>query len=161
MRLSKLKSRRLLVRLLGRARKQGKSVVFTNGCFDLLHPGHVRLLNFAKRQGDLLVVGLNSDRSVRALKGIARPVQSEEDRAELLCALEAVDYVTLFGEKDPERLIRALRPDVLIKGADWKKGQVVGGSFVESCGGKVLAFPVVGGKSTTALIQKIRRLKRP
>ena len=161
MRVSKLKSRRLLLRLLGRARKRGKSIVFTNGCFDLLHPGHVRLLDFAKRQGDLLVVGLNSDRSVRTLKGLGRPVQSERDRAELLCALEAVDYVTFFGEKDPERLIRALRPDVLIKGADWKKGQVVGGSFVKSCGGKVLAFPVVSGKSTTALIQKIRRLKRP
>ena len=160
MRVSKLKSRRLLARLLERARKQGKSIVFTNGCFDLLHPGHIRLLNFAKKQGDLLVVALNSDRSVRALKGVAHPIQSEKDRAELICALEAVDYVTFFGEKDPGRLIRALRPDVLIKGADWKKEEVIGGPFVESYGGKVLAFPRVGGKSTTSLIQKIRRLKR-
>lgn len=160
MRVSKLKSRQHLVRLLGRARRKGKSVVFTNGCFDLLHPGHVRLLHFAKRKGDILVVGLNSDRSLRALKGMNRPIQSQDDRAELLGAMEPVDYVTIFGEKTPERLIRALHPDVLIKGADWKSQQVVGRSFVTSYGGKVLAFPIVGGKSTTALLRRIHRLKR-
>ena len=154
---SKLKSRQVLVRLLQKSKGQGKKIVFTNGCFDLLHPGHLRLLRFAKRRGDLLVVGLNSDRSVRALKGANRPLQSEKDRAELLSELEAVDYVTIFGEKDPERLIRALRPDVLVKGADWKKKAVIGRSFVLSYGGKVLSFPTVEGKSTTALIQKMCR----
>ena len=154
---SKLKSRQVLVRLLQKSKGQGKKIVFTNGCFDLLHPGHLRLLRFAKRRGDLLVVGLNSDRSVRALKGANRPLQSEKDRAELLSELEAVDYVTIFGEKDPERLIRTLRPDILVKGADWKKQAVVGGSFVHSYGGKVLSFPTVEGKSTTALIQKMCR----
>ena len=156
---SKLKSRETLVRLLRKSRRQRKRIVFTNGCFDLLHPGHVRLLRFAKRLGDLLIVGINSDRSVRTLKGSRRPIQSEKDRAELLSGLEAVDYVTIFKEKDPERLIRALRPDVLVKGADWKKKEVVGRSFVASYGGKVFAFPTVAGKSTTTLIQKIRRLK--
>ena len=154
---SKLKSRQVLVRLLQKSKGQGKRVVFTNGCFDLLHPGHVRLLRFAKRQGDLLIVGLNSDRSVRALKGAGRPLQSEKDRAELLSELEAVDYVTIFGEKDPERLIRTLRPDVLVKGADWKKKALIGRSFVLSYGGKVVSFPTVEGKSTTALIQKMCR----
>ena len=152
---SKLKGRQVLVRLLRSSRRKGKKIVFTNGCYDLLHPGHLRLLRFAKRQGDLLIVGLNSDRSVRALKGANRPIQSEKDRAELLSGLEAVDYVTIFGEKDPERLIRALRPDILIKGADWKGKEVVGAPFVRSYGGKVLSFPTVAGKSTTTLIQKI------
>ena len=157
---SKLKGRRTLARLLRKVRRRGETVVFTNGCFDLLHAGHVRLLSFAKRQGDLLVVGLNSDRSVRRIKGENRPLQPETDRAELLAGLEAVDYVTVFGERDPERLIRALRPDVLVKGAAWKKGDVVGGSFVRSYGGTLLSFPTVRGKSTTALIQKICRRKR-
>ena len=160
MRVSKLKNRRTLVRLLHRHRRNGRSVVFTNGCFDLLHPGHIRLLAFAKRQGDILVVGLNSDRSVRALKGPGRPIQRGNDRAELLSALPSVDYVTLFGEKTPERLIRALKPDVLVKGADWKKGKVVGSAFVRSTGGRVLSFPLLRGRSTSSLVGKIRKRHR-
>ena len=156
----KLKSRRSLIRLLKKDRRRGRKIVFTNGCFDLLHPGHLRLLRFAKKQGDLLVVGLNSDRSVRVLKGKSRPVQSQKDRAELLGGLEAVDYVTVFWEKTPQQLIYALRPDVLVKGADWKKKEVVGGSFVASYGGRVLSFPTVQGKSTTSLIRKMGRRKQ-
>ena len=155
MRVSKLKSRQALVRSLHKPRRKGRTLVFTNGCFDLLHPGHLHLLRFAKRQGDILVVGLNSDRSVRSLKGSSRPIQSEEERAQILSALEVVDYVTIFGERDPERLIRALRPDVLVKGAEWKKKGIVGSPFVTSYGGRVLTCPTLRGKSTSALLLKI------
>lgn len=140
------------LKALRTARLSGRRIVFTNGCFDILHVGHIRLLEKAKRLGDLLVVGLNSDASVRKLKGPHRPVNPEGARAEVLASLKVVDHVLLFSEETPEGLIRQIRPDVLIKGGDWKKREVVGRTFVESYGGKVTLFPVVKGYSTTGLL---------
>ena len=139
-----------------RARRQGARVVFTNGVFDLLHAGHALLLDRARRLGDLLVVGLNSDASVRRLKGPERPVVGQRDRARLLAALEAVDLVVVFGEDTPLRVIRALLPDVLVKGGDWKAGAIVGKDVVEGRGGRVVRVKVVTGLSTTALVRAIR-----
>jgi D-beta-D-heptose 7-phosphate kinase/D-beta-D-heptose 1-phosphate adenosyltransferase len=136
-------------------RRLGQRVVFTNGCFDVLHAGHVQYLQEARAQGDLLVIGLNSDASVRALKGHGRPVNIVEARALVLAALQAVDYVTVFDETTPLELIRALRPDVLVKGADYRKEQVVGADIVEGYGGRVYLAPVREGYSTTALLQKL------
>lgn len=138
-------------------RQRGETVVFTNGCFDLLHPGHVELLEKAKALGSLLVVGLNSDASVRALgKGADRPLRTERDRARMLAALEAVDYVVLFDEPDPGRLIAQVAPDVLVKGADWAGRRVVGQEFVEARGGRVVLIDLVTGFSTTSEIERIR-----
>ena len=137
------------------AQRGGRVVVFTNGCFDLLHRGHLHLLREAKRLGDLLVVALNTDLSVRRLKGPERPILPETERAELIAALEMVDYVTLFSEPDPHALIKELRPDVLVKGGDWSEDKVVGGDFVEGYGGKVAVIPYLEGYSTTRMIKKI------
>jgi len=141
---------------LGRHRAMGHSIVFTNGCFDLIHPGHVTYMEFSGRQGDVLVVGLNSDRSVRANKGPTRPICNENERARVLAALEAVDYVILFDDDTPTRLIEAVRPDVLVKGEDWRFKGVVGREFVESYGGKVVLAPLVKGVSTTDIVGRIR-----
>lgn len=138
----------------------GKRIVFTNGCFDLLHPGHTRYLAEARKQGDCLVVALNSDKSVRALKGPQRPVFPESERAEILAALEAVDYVTFFDEPTPRNLIAQILPDVLVKGADWGSDQIVGREEVEAAGGKVVSAPVVEGYSTTAIIEAILQATR-
>jgi D-glycero-beta-D-manno-heptose 1-phosphate adenylyltransferase len=135
-----------------------KKVVFTNGCFDILHTGHVTYLEKAKRLGDVLVIGLNSDASVRRLKGAGRPVNSEKDRAKVLGALRCVDRVVVFREDTPEKLIRKVRPDVLVKGGDWKRKDVVGADFVESYGGKFRSIPYVKGFSTTGVLAKIRKL---
>ncbi|MEN0057678.1 MAG: D-glycero-beta-D-manno-heptose 1-phosphate adenylyltransferase [Bdellovibrio sp.] len=135
-------------------RKQGKKIVFTNGCFDLLHVGHIRYLQEARAQGDILVVGVNADASVRRLKGPTRPVQIEADRAEILAALKAVDFTVIFTEDTPENLIHKIRPDILVKGGDWKIDQIVGAPFVQSYGGQVLSLQFVNGKSTTRLIEK-------
>ena len=143
-----------LLKKIRSARRRGKRVVFTNGCFDLLHMGHTRLLEKARSLGDLLVVGLNSDTSIRRLKGLHRPINPEKARAEVLSALCAVDFVVIFSEETPERLIHQIRPDVLVKGGDWKKGAVVGREFVASYGGRVYLFPVVRGYSTTKLVNK-------
>jgi D-beta-D-heptose 7-phosphate kinase/D-beta-D-heptose 1-phosphate adenosyltransferase len=134
-----------------------RAVVFTNGCFDLLHPGHVRLLEAARAEGDLLIVGLNSDASVRRLKGPARPVVAEAERAEALRALEAVDHVVVYGEDTPRETIAALRPDVLVKGADWAPDAIVGRAEVEEAGGRVVRVDLVPGRSTTLLLDQIRR----
>jgi D-beta-D-heptose 7-phosphate kinase/D-beta-D-heptose 1-phosphate adenosyltransferase len=131
-------------------------VAFTNGCFDVLHAGHVQYLQEARAQADLLVVGLNSDASVRALKGHGRPVNGIEARALVLAALQAVDYVTVFDEATPLELIRTLRPDVLVKGADYRKEQVVGAEVVEGYGGRVYLAPLREGYSTTALLQRLQ-----
>jgi D-glycero-beta-D-manno-heptose 1-phosphate adenylyltransferase len=139
---------------LTRAR-QNKKVIFTNGCFDLLHVGHVRYLKEAKSLGQILVLGLNSDASVRKLKGENRPLQNEQDRSEILAALECVDYVVIFSEDTPERLIQSVRPDVLVKGGDWKVENIVGGSFVQSYGGAVKSLPFVQGRSTSKIVEKI------
>jgi len=143
-------------------RQRGETVVFTNGCFDLLHPGHVELLEKAKRLGSLLVVGLNSDASVRRLaKGPDRPLRNQRDRARLLAALQAVDYVVVFDEPDPGRLIEQLAPDVLVKGADWADKRVIGREFVEARGGRVVLIELTEGYSTTAELERIRAGGRP
>jgi D-beta-D-heptose 7-phosphate kinase/D-beta-D-heptose 1-phosphate adenosyltransferase len=138
-------------------RAERKQVVFTNGCFDLLHPGHVALFEWARAEGDVLVVGLNSDRSVRALKGPGRPLVPEGERAEVLTALEAVDRVVLYDEETPLALVRALVPDVLVKGADWALDAIVGRDVVESAGGRVVRAELVPGRSTSGLVERIRR----
>lgn len=138
-----------------RAHQAGKKVVFTNGVFDLLHRGHVDYLAKAKSFGDLLVVGLNSDASVHHIKGPKRPIQSQADRAAILLALKAVDYVVMFSEDTPERLISIVRPDVLVKGADYKLDEIVGAKFVRSYGGKVKRVRLTGGRSTTEIIRKL------
>ena len=140
-----------------RAKARGQRVVFTNGCFDLLHAGHVTLLERAKRYGDLLVVGLNSDRSVRALKGPGRPVIPARDRARLLAALTPVDYVVIFNERTPQRVINRLVPDVLIKGADWAAGAIVGTEVVQHAGGRIVRLPLVKGYSTSKILGRIRK----
>ena len=136
-------------------KRAGKSIVFTNGCFDFLHVGHVRYLKAAKAQGDVLVVGLNSDGSVRKIKGPRRPVVPEDERAEILASLACVDFVTLFDEPDPAMLIRLLMPDVLVKGADWATEAIVGRDIVESAGGRVIRIPLTEGVSTSGMIEKI------
>jgi len=134
-----------------------KAVVFTNGCFDLLHLGHLELLEQARRAGDVLVVGINSDASVARLKGEGRPVIPEGERAETLLALEAVDRVTVYDEETPLEVIEALRPDVLVKGADWALDEIVGRDVVESAGGRVLRVELLGERSTSGLIEKIKQ----
>jgi D-beta-D-heptose 7-phosphate kinase/D-beta-D-heptose 1-phosphate adenosyltransferase len=135
----------------------GQRVVFTNGVFDLLHPGHARYLQQARALGDLLVVGINSDRSVRANKGPERPITPEAERAEVLAALACVDCVTVFDEETPYLIIQALQPDVLVKGADWAADSIVGRDIVEARGGKVVRMAVEQGHSTTSIVNKIRR----
>lgn len=135
--------------------RQSQKVVFTNGCFDILHVGHVRYLQAARKLGDCLVVGLNSDTSVRELKGPTRPIQNEQDRSEILAALECVGFVVLFSESTPLKLIEFVRPDVLVKGGDWSVDQIVGSSFVQSYGGLVQSLPFVAGRSSTDIIEKI------
>jgi rfaE bifunctional protein nucleotidyltransferase chain/domain len=135
-------------------RRAGERVVFTNGCFDLLHVGHVRYLNAARDLGDRLVIGLNSDESVRRLKGPSRPVTPEGERAEVLSALACVDAVVLFSEDTPLRVIEAVEPDVLVKGGDWALDAIVGRDFVEARGGLVTTVPVVPGRSTSSLLRK-------
>jgi len=150
-----------LRRRLAAQRRAGQRVVFTNGVFDLLHPGHVRYLRAAKRLGDVLVVGLNSDRSVRRLaKGPERPLVRERDRAEVLAALEMVDYVTIFGQDTPYALIRALQPDVLVKGGDWTVDRIVGADLVLARGGRVKSLRFAPGYSTTALVERMRPARR-
>lgn len=148
-----------LVEQLAEYRSQNAAIVFTNGCFDVVHRGHTEFLKFCKLQADILVVGLNSDSSVRTIKGPDRPINNQYDRAAVLAALETVDYVTLFDEPDPLNLIKKVKPDVLVKGQDWAQKGVVGREFVESYGGKVVLAPLVEGKSSTATIEKMRSLE--
>ncbi len=140
----------------GREKRNGRRVVFTNGCFDLLHPGHIGSLEQARALGDALIVGLNSDASVRQLKGAGRPVLPERERAEILAALECVDAVVIFDDLTPREVIARLLPDVLVKGGDWPGDQIVGREEVEAAGGRVVSIPVVPGYSTTAILRKIR-----
>ena len=144
-----------LEEILNRHRKENKKIVFTNGCFDILHVGHIEYLKFSRKQGDVLVIGLNTDRSVREQKGDKRPFVSEDERARLISALEDVDYVILFDELTPEKLIRRIKPDVLVKGEDWKEKGVIGREFVESYGGKVILAPFVKDASTTDIVSRI------
>lgn len=139
-------------------RHAGKEVVLTNGVFDILHPGHVRYLLDARREGDALIVAVNSDRSVRAIKGPARPVAPENERAEILAALASVDAVVVFDEDNPQQIVSRLQPDVLVKGADWAMDDIIGRETVESRGGRVVRIPLAEGYSTSAIIQRIQRL---
>lgn len=152
-----IRARAALARIVRRAQARGRRVVFTNGCFDLLHAGHVRLLEQARRCGDLLVVGINSDRSVRALKGAGRPVVPQRDRALVVGALKSVDYVTIFDEATPQRLIARLKPDILVKGGDWRREQIVGRDIVEGRGGRVVRIPLLQGRSSSAVVERILR----
>ena len=146
-----------LKKAVERHRNEGKTIVFTNGCFDILHVGHVQYLQEARKMGDLLILGLNSDASVRAIKGEKRPLVPQAERAEVVAALTTVDYVTLFDETTPLRLIEFLRPDCLVKGGDWKEASVVGGDLVRSRGGRVVIIPLTEGASTTNIVEKILR----
>ena len=152
----KLKSIDELKAIVAAAQTKGQVVVFTNGCFDLLHRGHVHLLREAKTLGDLLIVAINSDTSVKAIKGPARPILPEADRLELVAAMEMVDYVVLFKEPDPYNTIAALRPKVLVKGGDWTSEEIVGSDIVRGDGGKIVVLPYLKGFSTTEIIEKVR-----
>ncbi len=141
-------------------RRQKETIVFTNGCFDVLHRGHIEFLKFCRNAGSILVVGLNSDSSVKTIKGQDRPINNQHDRAAVLAAMESVDYITIFDEPDPLNLIQQIKPDVLVKGKDWEKKGVVGSDFVKSYGGKILLAPLVEGKSSTATIEKMKSLSK-
>ena len=147
-----------LIKIVHDLRKSGKKIVFTNGCFDILHVGHVRYLAAARSQGDVLVVGLNSDASVRSIKPENRPIVNQNQRAEVLAGLEYVDYITIFNEPDPLKIIKELKPDVLVKGADWIEEEIIGADIVKAAGGKVVRVSVVPEVSTSRIIQRI--LKR-
>jgi D-beta-D-heptose 7-phosphate kinase/D-beta-D-heptose 1-phosphate adenosyltransferase len=151
----KLKNAVEIKAIAAQARCNGQSLVFTNGCFDLVHRGHVHLLRAAKAAGDLLIVALNSDRSVSEIKGPKRPIMPETDRIELIAAMEMVDYLVIFDETDPTALIDAIKPDVLAKGADWNADKVVGAELVEKSGGRVVRIPYLQGFSTSEIIERI------
>jgi len=144
-----------LIQKVKNLRKSGKQIVFTNGCFDILHVGHVRYLTTARSEGDVLVAGLNSDASVKSIKPDNRPIVTQEERAEVLAGLASVDFITIFDESDPLALIGAIKPDILVKGADWKEKEIVGADVVKACGGKVVRVEVVPGISTSRIIRRI------
>ena len=152
---SKIKNKEAIKKVVERVKEEGKKVVFTNGCFDILHHGHVRYLYQAKKCGDYLIVGLNSDASVKNIKGNNRPLITEEARAELLAALCFVDEVVIFNEKDPLALIKYLQPHVLVKGADWAEKDIIGADEIKHTGGRVIRIPFVSGISTSDIIQRI------
>ncbi len=152
---AKVKKLPELEKIIQRLQKSGKRIVFTNGCFDILHYGHVKYLEDAKKKGDILIVAINSDASIRKIKGDRRPLVPQEDRSRTIAALQSVDFVTVFGEDTPLKTIRALCPDVLIKGADWKNKDIVGADIVRKKGGTVSTIKLEKGRSTTNLIHKI------
>jgi rfaE bifunctional protein nucleotidyltransferase chain/domain len=152
---SKLKSKNSLVKIISSLQKQGKKVVFTNGCFDILHYGHAKYLEIARAKADVLVVAINSDASVKKLKGKDRPVVSQNYRAKMVAALESVDFTVIFPEETPLKIIQALKPDVLVKGGDWQEKDIVGADFVRRRGGQVYSVKFIKGFSTTDIIKKI------
>ncbi len=152
---AKIVSLPALKRRIYRLKKDGRRVVFTNGCFDILHYGHTKYLQDARTKGDCLVVAVNSDSSIKKIKDPRRPITGQDDRLRVIAALGCVDFVVLFNESTPLKLIKALRPDILVKGSDWDKKNIVGGDFVKSYGGRVLTVNLVKGRSTTAIIEKI------
>jgi D-beta-D-heptose 7-phosphate kinase/D-beta-D-heptose 1-phosphate adenosyltransferase len=156
--MEKILSRQKLKEEIDKLRRASGKIVFTNGCFDLLHWGHTRYLREAKKLGDVLVLGLNSDASVRAIKGDKRPLTPERERAEVMASLAAVDFVTIFEEETPLELIEYLQPDILVKGGDWEPGSVVGGDAVRKRGGRVVIIPLVENSSTTRIIEKILKI---
>jgi len=159
--MNKILERDALKDKLEELRKKGKKIAFTNGCFDILHVGHVRYLREAKKTTDVLVLALNSDSSVRSIKGEKRPLMTENERAEILAALEFIDFVTIFNELTPLELINYLKPDILIKGGDWPEEKVVGREEIKKWGGRVAIIPEVEGKSTTNIVEKIKKLYCP
>jgi D-beta-D-heptose 7-phosphate kinase/D-beta-D-heptose 1-phosphate adenosyltransferase len=156
--MNKILERNALQNKLEELRKKGKKIAFTNGCFDILHVGHVRYLREAKKTADVLVLALNSDSSVRSIKGEKRPLMDEEERAEILASLEFIDFITIFPELTPLELINCLKPDILIKGGDWPEEKVVGREEVKKWGGRVAIIPEIEGKSTTNIVEKIKSL---
>lgn len=154
--MSKVYSREKLKKELDRHRTRGDNIIFTNGCFDILHVGHTRYLREAKKLGDVLVLALNSDSSVRAIKGERRPLIPEDERADVVSSLESVDYVTIFDEHTPLELIEYLKPDIIVKGGDWSEENVVGRESVKRRGGKIVIIPAIKGASTTNIIEKVR-----
>ncbi|HBQ20766.1 MAG TPA: D-glycero-beta-D-manno-heptose 1-phosphate adenylyltransferase [Deltaproteobacteria bacterium] len=152
-----INSQKLKLKLLALQKKK-KKIVFTNGCFDILHAGHIRYLKEAKKWGDVLVIALNSDVSVHKIKGPKRPIVPQQERAEVMAALECVDFVTFFNEDNPHRIISDLKPDILVKGGDWKPSQIIGSDIVLKNGGKVKSIRYHKGKSTTHIIQKILKM---
>ncbi len=152
----KVFSREKLKKELDRHRTRGEKIVFTNGCFDILHVGHTRYLREAKKLGDVLVLALNSDSSVRAIKGGKRPLIPEDERADVVSSLESVDYVTIFNEHTPLELIEYLKPDIIVKGGDWSEEDVVGREFVKGRGGRIVIIPEIKGASTTNIIEKMK-----
>ncbi|MFH1837509.1 MAG: D-glycero-beta-D-manno-heptose 1-phosphate adenylyltransferase [Candidatus Omnitrophota bacterium] len=157
MKRNKIKTQAEIKSLIGKKKEEGKVIGFTNGCFDILHPGHIRYLDAAKEECDILIIGVNSDDSVRGIKGKTRPINPEEDRLEVLGALESVDYLTLFSEDTPENLIADLTPDILFKGGDWKEDEIAGAAHVKSKGGRVRIITYEKGYSTTRTIEKMTR----
>ncbi len=155
---NKIKNLGKLKKIISYLKAKGKKVVFTNGCFDLLHYGHVKYLEEAKKKGDILVVGINSDASIKKLKGDKRPIINEEDRQQLVAALESVDFVVLFKEDTPCKIIKLLKPDILVKGADWHKNNIAGKDTVLGYGGSVSTIKLVKNRSTSNLIKKIAKL---
>lgn len=156
--MNKIYSREKLKEELNRLQKEGEKIIFTNGCFDILHVGHVRYLKEAKKIGDILVVAINSDSSVRAIKGEKRPLIPEDERAEIVASLKSVDYVTIFHESTPLELIEYLQPHIIVKGGDWREEDVVGQESVKKLGGKVVIVPEIGGASTSGIIEKITKV---
>lgn len=153
--MNKIYSRGELKAIIAQLKQEGKTVIFTNGCFDILHSGHTRYLSEARKLGDVLVIALNSDSSVRAIKGKKRPIVPEAERAEVLSALSSVDYVTVFEEPTPLELIEFLQPDVIVKGGDWAEKDIIGGDAVRRWGGRVAVMPEIEGASTTNIIEKV------
>lgn len=151
----KIKDLQELKKAIDFHKKKDKKIVFTNGCYDLIHIGHLRCFREGKRLGDILIVALNSDRSVRSIKGPPRPIIPQEERAEIVSSLESVDYVTIFDQDDPLDIIASIKPDILVKGGDWNLNTILGREIVESYGGKVFALPLVKGVSTTQIIKNI------
>ena len=157
--INKIKNRDEIRAAIKDAKSDGKVIGFTNGCFDVVHRGHTEFLKFCKSQGDIVFVGLNSDSSVKAIKGPDRPINNQYDRAAVLAELETVDYISIFDESEPLSLIKQIRPHILVKGEDWAQKGVIGQEFVESYGGKVVLAPLVEGKSTTSTIEKMKTMK--
>ncbi|HEV2297949.1 MAG TPA: D-glycero-beta-D-manno-heptose 1-phosphate adenylyltransferase [Candidatus Acidoferrales bacterium] len=156
--MGKVVSQAELLPIIAQAKGNGRCVVFTNGCFDILHPGHIRLLEAARDFGDMLIVALNTDRSVRENKGTNRPIVPETERAEVAAALAAVDYVVLFDEPTPREIISRILPDILVKGSDWGEDEIVGREEVEAAGGRVVSLPLEPGYSTSGIIERVAKL---
>jgi len=156
----KIKGIATITRIASRLRKTGKKVVFTNGCFDIIHKGHLDLLKKAKALGEVLIVGLNSDSSVKKIKGATRPITGEKNRAFVLSCISFVDYITIFSQPTPLEIIKAVKPDILVKGGDWKVDDIVGGDFIDKRGGKIISIPLTKGYSTSNIIERVYKKKK-